>query len=70
MRFLRGLHLRKVRKNDNKDRLFERKLVAIYFPQTGSVDIDTVMTEPIHSPRGGSFQGAKNKRCQNNSLTT
>lgn len=38
--------------------------------QTGSVDIDTVMTEPILGPwGGGSFQGAKNKRFRNNSLT-
>lgn len=30
----------------------KRKHVAIYFPQTGSVDIDTVMIEAIHSPQG------------------
>lgn len=76
---MRQLHLREVRKNENNDN--EAVVVVIlkvvcthvakYFPQTGQVDIDTVMTEPIHNPFGrGGFQGAKNKRFQNNSLTT
>lgn len=32
------------------------KHVAIYFPQTAPVDIDTVMTERIPSDEGGGFR--------------